>query len=273
VKRKRLVAWVILVPAAVYLVILAALFFAQTALIFPVGQVARGEALPATAEPLEVRAESGERLRGIRIPPERPGGEPILVLGFGGNATDAASTAALLHDLFPEADVAVFHYRGYPPSEGRPGAAALQADALVIHDMLRARLRPARILVAGFSVGSGIAAALAARRPVDGLILVTPFDSLAAVASSHYPWVPVRLLLRHRLEPAAELRGSRVPVAIVAGGADTLVPPERTDALRRSIPRLVFDRTLAGSGHNDIYADPAFPEAMRQAYRAVAQAR
>ncbi|HEV2817415.1 MAG TPA: alpha/beta hydrolase [Allosphingosinicella sp.] len=259
----------LLVPVLLYLAFLAILFFAQTALIFPVGQVAPAAPLPAAAERLEVRAASGERLSGIHIPPARPGPEPVLVLGFGGNATDAATTAALLHDLYPQADVAAFHYRGYPPSEGRPGAAALAEDALVIHDFLRARLRPARIVVAGFSVGGGVAAALAARRPVDGLILVTPFDSLAAVAAGHYPWMPVRLLLRHRLEPAADLRAGRVPVAIVAGGADTLVPPARTDALRRALPHLVFDRTLAGSGHNDIYADPAFPAAMREALRAV----
>jgi pimeloyl-ACP methyl ester carboxylesterase len=266
-------AWLILVPTALYLLVLAILFFAQTALIFPVGHVAPAAALPATAEPLEARAGTGERLRGIHIPPARQGRERLLLLGFGGNATDAATTAALLHDLFPEADVAAFHYRGYPPSEGRPGASALQADAPVVHDLLRARLHPARIVIAGFSVGSGVAASLAAHRPIDGLILVTPFDSLGAVAAGHYPWLPVRLLLRHRLEPAAELRASRVPVAIVAGGADTLVPRARTDALRRALPRLVFDRIIAGAGHNDIYADPAFRTAMREALAAVTAAR
>jgi pimeloyl-ACP methyl ester carboxylesterase len=263
-------AWFLLIPAALYLAVLATLFFAQTALIFPVGHIAPPGPLPASAEPLEMAAASGERLRGIHIPPARPGPARALVLGFGGNAADADATAALLHDLFPEADVATFHYRGYPPSQGRPGAAALQADALVACDFLRDRLHPARMIVAGFSVGSGVAAWLAAHRPVDGLILVTPFDSLAAVASSHYPWVPVRLLLRHNMEPAADLRATRVPVAIIAGGRDMLVPPARTEALRRALPHLAFDRTIPNAGHNDIYADPAFPRAMREAFAAVA---
>ena len=267
--RKRLVALLLLIPVLLYLSLLAFLFFAQAVLIFPVGQVAPAGPLPAAAEWLETAAATGERLRGVHIPPSRPGPVRTLILGFGGNATDAGATAAMLHDLFPEADVAAFHYRGYPPSEGRPGAAALQADALAVHDFLRGRLRPARTILAGFSVGGGVAAALAARRPVDGLILVTPFDSLAAVASSHYPWVPVRLLLRHDMEPAVDLRAARIPVAIVAGGRDTLVPPARTEALRRAVPRLAFDRTIANAGHNDIYADPAFPAAMRDAFRAV----
>jgi pimeloyl-ACP methyl ester carboxylesterase len=270
---RRLVTALLLIPVALYLLLLALLFFAQTRLIFPVGHIAPGARLPALAEALQTTAASGESLRGIHIPPSSVGAERILILGFGGNATDAATTAGLLHDLFPEADVAAFHYRGYPPSEGRPSAAALQADALVVHDFIRARLHPSRIIVAGFSVGSGVAASLAAHRPVDGLILVTPFDSLAAVAASHYPWVPVRLLLRHNMEPAADLPGARVPVAIVAGGRDTLVPPARTEALRRAIPDLVFDRTIAGADHNDIYLSPAFPQAMREALAAVGGGR
>lgn len=266
-------AWFLLVPAFLYLVVLAVLFFAQTALIFPVAYTAPPGPLPATAGPLELAAASGERLRGVHIPPDRPGPVRTLILGFGGNATNAGATAAMLHDLFPEADVAAFHYRGYPPSQGRPSAAALQADALLVHDFIRARLHPARTIVAGFSVGGGVAASLAAHRPVDGLILVTPFDSLAAVAADHYPWVPVRLLLRHNMEPAADLGGARMPAAIIAGGRDTLVPPARTEALRRAVPHLVLDRTIPDAGHNDVYADPAFPRAMHDAFQAVTAAR
>jgi pimeloyl-ACP methyl ester carboxylesterase len=273
VTRQRLVASFLLIPVLLYLALLAFLFFAQASLIFPVAHVAPAGPLPATAESLETSAASGERLRGVHIPPGRSGPVRTLVLGFGGNATSAAATAAMLHDLFPEADVAAFHYRGYPPSEGRPSAAALQADALVVHDFLRRRLHPARTILAGFSVGGGVAAWLAARRHVDGLILVTPFDSLAAVASSHYPWVPVRLLLRHNMEPAADLAAAHVPVAVIAGGRDTLVPPVRTEALRRAIAHLVFNRTIADAGHNDIYADPAFPQAMHDAFQAVTGAR
>jgi pimeloyl-ACP methyl ester carboxylesterase len=102
---------------------------------------------------------------------------------------------------------------------------------------------------------------------------VTPFDSLVAVASAHYPWVPVRLLLRHNMEPAGDLAAAPVPVAIVAGGRDTLVPPARTEALRRAIPHLVFDRTIPNAGHNDIYIDPAFPRAMHDAFEAVSAPR
>lgn len=258
----------ILVPLAIYVAIAAAMFLAQTSLLFPAGQVAPAGPPPPGAEALELFTPSGDTLAGLHIPPvsgaEGPQGR-LLILGFSGNAWNAAAAAEYLHDLFPEADVVAFHYRGYAPSGGSPDAEAMQQDALLVHDFARTRLRPQRVVAVGLSIGSGVAPFLAARRPIDGLILVTPFDSLATLAAGHYPWLPVRLLLRHRMEPAAELRDSLVPVAIIAGDRDTLVRPARTEALRRAVPNLVFQRTLSGAGHNDIYDRPEFRRAAREA--------
>jgi pimeloyl-ACP methyl ester carboxylesterase len=264
-KRKRLMWSLLLLPIFVYVAICAILFFAQNALTFPAGQVGPSGPLPASAERLALAARSGERLAGLHIPPDRQAAVRTLILGFGGNAANSDGTAAMLHELYPDADVVAFHYRGYPPSEGSPGAAALQEDALVIHDAMLARLRPARLFVVGFSVGGGVAAYLAGHRSLDGLILVTPFDSLAKVSAGHYSWAPVRLLFRNPMDPAEDLRGVATPVAIIAGGRDTLVVPERTQALRLAIPNLAFDRTIPEAGHNDIYQNPAFAAAMREA--------
>lgn len=269
-KRKTLIGSLLLVPLLVYLAICFLVFLAQARLIFPVGMAGPAGPLPARAERVEIAAPAGERLRGIHIPPARGGEGRLLVLGFGGNAWNAEAMAATLHDLYPQADVIAFHYRGYPPSEGSPGAAALQEDALRIHDFARARLQPERIVAIGFSIGGGVAAWLAAHRRLDGAILVTPFDSLAAVAAGHYPWLPIRLLFRHDFDAAAALRGSRTPVAILAGADDTIVPAARTDALRGAIPNLVYNRTIAGAGHNDIYQHSAFRAAMAEALAALA---
>jgi len=252
-------------PVLTYAAICIVLFFAQAALLFPVGQVGSPGPLPRTAERLELAAASGDRLRGVHIPPDRPAAERLLILGFGGNAWNGDDMARTLHDLYPQADVVAFSYRGYPPSEGRPSTAALQDDAVRIHDFAVARLRPTRTIAVGFSIGSGIAASLAAHRGLDGTILVTPFDSLGKVAAGQYPWLPVRLLFRNPLEPARDLAGLRLPIAIVAAARDRLILPARTEALRRAIPDLVFDATIAGVGHNDIYRDPGFPAAMTAA--------
>jgi dienelactone hydrolase len=254
-----------------YAAVCAAVFFLQASLIFPVSQVGPAGPLPPGAERVTLRAASGERLAGLHVPPAAAAGEgaPPLIVGFGGNAWNADSMAAYLHDLYPEAEIVAFHYRGYPPSEGSPGAAALREDALAIFDWAAQRFPNRKRLAVGFSIGSGVAAFLAARRPLDGAILVTPFDSLAAAAADHYPWLPIRLLFRHELAAAEDLHASRTPVAILSGGSDTLILPARTDALRRAIPALVFDRTIAGAGHNDIYQRGEFRMAMREALAAI----
>lgn len=259
----------ILLPLLLYAAICAALFLFQAALLFPTGQVRPAGPPPPGATRIALAAASGERLHGLHVPPARPGAERVLILGFGGNAWNAEAMADYLHGLYPQADVVAFHYRGYPPSEGSPGAAALREDAPLIFDWAAARFPGRRVVAIGFSIGSGVAASLAARRPLAGLILVTPFDSLAATAAGHYPWLPVRLLFRHEMDAAADLSAVRAPVAILAGGGDTLIPPARTDALRRAIPNLAFDRTIAGAGHNDIYQNPAFRAAMAEALAAL----
>ena len=106
---------------------------------------------------------------------------------------------------------------------------------------------------------------LARHRRLSGVILVTPFDSLAALARHHYWWAPVRLLLRHRMEIAADAGEVDEPVAIIAAERDGVVPVERTEALRSKIRRLVFYRAIAYADHNNLYDRPEFAAALREA--------
>lgn len=259
----------LLIPVFLYAALLVLVFVCQARLLFPAGSVASAGPLPPGAERLSLDIPDGHRLHGVHIPPSMTA-SGTLVLGFGGNGWNAETAASFLHDLFPEADVVAFHYRGYRPSTGSPGARALLDDAPLVHDLAVARLRPARVVAIGFSIGSGVAASLAPRRRIDGLILVTPFDSLKEVAAGQVRWLPVEMLFRHEMRVAQWLRGSPVATAIIAGGRDTLIPAPRTDGLRRATCNLVYDRTLPGAGHNDIYHRPDFRAAMREALARVA---
>jgi fermentation-respiration switch protein FrsA (DUF1100 family) len=254
----------LLVPVLLYVALLVLAFAFQARLLFPAAAVGGAGPLPPGAERLALDTADGNRLHGVHLPPATvPSG--TLILGFGGNAWNAEAAAAYLHDLYPDADIVAFHYRGYPPSTGRPSARALLDDAPRVYDLAVSRVRPEHIVAVGFSVGSGVAASLAPRRPLDGLILVTPFDSLEKVAAGHYPWLPVRWLFRHEMTAAEWLRGSTIPTALIAGGRDTLIAAPRTLALRRATGRLVYDKTIAGAGHNDIYDRAEFRSAMREA--------
>jgi pimeloyl-ACP methyl ester carboxylesterase len=242
------------------------MFEFQTQLIFPTHAVALAGPLPRGAERLSLTTSDGNTLQGVHIPPEHKSGPSTLILGFGGNAWNGQDVATYLHELYPEADVVAFHYRGYSPSTGSPSAEALIADAPLVYDLAVERVKPFHRVAVGFSIGSGVAAQLASQRKLDGLILVTPFDSLKAVAEAMYPWLPIGPIFRHEIDAATPLERSEAPVAIVAAAHDEIVPSARTDALRGRLPHLVFDQTIERAGHNDIYSRLEFQEAMRQAF-------
>lgn len=252
--------------AALYAAIVAVMYFAQTWLIFPTALAALAQVqLPASAQRLEVRTADGEALAGVRIPGKGERAERVpTLLGFGGNAWNAEGMALYLHGLFPDRTVVTFHYRGYAASSGRPSAEALLSDSLLIFDHLQQAHARERVIAVGLSLGSGVAAYLARHRPAAGLILVTPFDSLEALARSTYWWAPVGLLLRHRMPTIDFVRESNVPTALIVAERDAIVPARRSTPLRAAIPNLVFERAI-DAGHNDLYDRPAFAEAMRQA--------
>lgn len=247
--------------------------FSQTEMLFPTHAVPPAGPLLPGAERLEQEAADGNRLHGVHFKPSGiRDGEETLILGFGGNAWNGQDVAEYLHQVFPDAHVVAFHYRGYAPSTGSPSAEALMADAPLVHDLAVELVKPEKTVAVGFSIGSGVAASLASKRDIDGMILVTPFDSLKMVAADLFPWLPVGPLFQHELATAEALKEGDTPVAIIAGERDEIVLPARTAALRRQASNLVFDRTISGAGHNDIYQRDDFQQAMRQALQSVISA-
>ena len=261
--------WVVhllLTLAALYAVIIAGMFFAQTRLLFPTMVVGAARVqLPASTQRLQIRTPDGESLAGVRIPTQGATADAApTLLGFGGNAWNADATALTLHALFPHRNVVAFHYRGYAPSTGRPSADALFSDSLMIYDHLLQTKASEIILPVGFSIGAAVAAYLARHRPVAGLILVTPFDSLEAVARDLYWWAPVGPLLRNRMPTIEFVRGANVPTALITAEHDAIVPKRRSAPLRAAIRNLVFERSI-DAGHNDLYDHPDFAQAAREA--------
>lgn len=240
------------------------MFGFQSHFIFPAHAVGAAPPLPKDAERLSLNAADGVKLAGVHLPAER-GGDGTMLLVFAGNAWNSEDAAQYLHQLFPSCDVVAFHYRGYSPSGGSPSAEALIADAPLVFDSAVERTKPKRVIAVGMSIGTGIAAELGTRRKLDGLILVTPFDSLKAVAQAMYPWLPIGPIFEHEIDEAAALEKVAKPVAIIAAERDEIIPSARTEALRTRVRKLVFDRTIRRAGHNDIYARSDFHDAMHEA--------
>ena len=126
-------------------------------------------------------------------------------------------------------------------------------------------MKPKRVIAVGLSIGSGVAAELAAKRMLDGVILVTPFNSLKAVAQSMFPWLPIGPFFDHQIDAAAALAKVDAPVAIIAADRDEIVPAERTDALRKGVPEPGVRSNDRARRAQYIYARSDFHDAMHEA--------
>lgn len=174
----------------------------------------------------------------------------LVAPGNGGHRLDRAGLAEHLVDR--GFAVLLLEYRGYGGNPGRPDEAGLLLDARAAQRALVTHgFPPDRTVYLGESLGAGVAVALAAEVPPAAVLLRSPFTSLADTAAHHYPLLPVDALLRDRYDVVTPLSGLCVPVTVVHGTADTIVPPAQSTVVARTAPHLVEHVVLAGVGHND----------------------
>jgi pimeloyl-ACP methyl ester carboxylesterase len=207
-----------------------------------------------------VRVQNGEESLKVWFL-RRPG--PRALIYFGGNAEDVSLNLPSFAAAFPRHSLYLVNYRGYGGSSGSPSERALLADALAVYDHVQAGR--AAISVIGRSLGSGVAVHLASEREVERLALVSPYDSLVAVAREHYPWLPVSLLMLDRYESTAKARAVRAPVLAVVAGDDEIIPPRRSlalvDAFGAGQAQVV---SLPGATHNSIDVFPQYLESLAE---------
>jgi len=245
------------VALALVVGVAAAAWLAQDRMIFLPQPGAATARLPARAAPLMITAADGSRLhgwivRGTAVPAP-------TVLYFGGNAEEVSWTLA--DARWPPAwTIVSVNYRGYGTSEGKPGELELKADAEALFDAVVAMegIDPTRVVVFGRSLGSGVATHLAASRPVAGVVLVSPYDSLVAVGARHYPWLPVSLLLRHRFDAATEAAKCRMPLLAIVGTDDTIIPIARSQAFYDAWAGPKTWYAVRNGDHNTLAATPEF---------------
>ncbi len=250
--RRTLMEWLV-VAVVVALGIVVAAWLAQERMIFYPQPVATTAHLPARAAPFEVATADGSVLRGWIA---RGAAMPApAVIYFGGNAEEVSWTLA--DARWPrEWSIVALNYRGYGESSGRPGERELESDGLAIFDAVAATdgVDARRIVLFGRSLGTGVAAHVAASRPVAGVVLVSPFDSLVAIGRHHFPWLPVSLLLRHRFDAAADAARCRMPLLAIVGTDDTIIPVARSRALYDAWAGPKSWYAIRGEDHNALGA-------------------
>jgi pimeloyl-ACP methyl ester carboxylesterase len=227
---------------AVYLVLCAALFFFQRSLIYfpqPNAVTSTDSQLTLSMPDAQVSVLTRERVG------------PRALIYFGGNAEDVSRNLPDFAEAFPDYAVYLLNYRGFGGSGGSPSETAIAEDALALFDQVYAS-HP-QVAVVGRSLGSGVAIRLASQRPVQQLILVTPYNSLEEIATRQYPWVPVKWLLKDHFESGKYAAHIRVPTLLLAASDDEVIPRASTQRLLENFPQgVAVLRVVPDSGHNSI---------------------
>ncbi len=240
--------------AAVLLALVAVMWLLQRKLIyFPSAEVPDPRAIGLVgASRVTFLTRDGLTLNGWFV--NRTAAPESVVLVFNGNAGNRAHRASFADALARLGNaVFLFDYRGYGGNPGSPSESGLRMDARAARSYLLSRsdVDPKALVYFGESLGTGVAVELASEHPPAGLILRSPFTSLTAVGQHHYSWLPVGWILRDRFATLDRTRNIRVPLLVIAGDRDQIVPFSQS--------RQVFDAAnepksllvIPNADHND----------------------
>jgi len=235
--------------------ILTLLWAFQRRLIYFPGSARAGRAGEALlgARDVILRTSDGLELGAWFVPP-RPADRGVTVLIANGNAGNRSMRAPLAAALARSGlSVLLFDYRGFGGNPGTPTEEGLARDArAALHFLFDdAGVRPGRLLYYGESLGAAVVTRLAAERAPGGLVLRSPFVDLPAVARVHYPFLPVRALLKDRYPVAYLLTRVHVPTTVVYGTRDSIVPPAQSRAVAAASAGTTRVVAIDGADHND----------------------
>jgi len=241
-----------------YLVAMAYLYMTQNDQLFPTQLIEKHAKVSGeNIEPLSLHVNDDAVLEGVlRKDTQSDAG---LIIYFGGNADDA--TQFLLHvKALQGYDIMAFNYRGYVGSTGEPSEHAFFEDALKIYDTYA---KGRKVVLIGRSLGSGVATYLASQRVVDGLVLISPYDSILSLAKLKYPFFPIDLLLKNKFESVNYLPFVKAKIAVIEVEHDTIIPHYHLEKLLEAMPSRPLHIILANTTHADVLGHPAFAKKLQ----------
>lgn len=256
--------WLTILLVTVYCAGLAVLYVRQREMLFPippVGRTAPAAAGLPEAEEHVLTTSDGEKVIVWHVPgkPGRP-----VILFFPGNGDFLAGRVDRFKALTADGTgLVAVSYRGYAGSTGAPSEEGLLRDAAAAYDFTTGRYSAERIVVWGFSLGTGVATAIAADHPVGKLVLEAPYTSTVDVAASMFRFVPVRLLMRDQFRSDLRISRVKVPLLVLHGTNDLAISiafGERLFALAHEPKQFV---RFAGGGHDNLDAFGAIEKVKR----------
>lgn len=256
--------------ASVYGLVLGWLWWRQESLLFFPSKTPPERPLAQASDVHELKLSvPGAQLSALHLKLPAPHGAILFLHGNAGGLESWFVNA----DFYRRAnyDLFMLDYRGYGKSTGRiESEAQLHADAEAAWAYLAPQYRGLRLVVYGRSLGTALAARLAAQHQPDLTVLVSPYRSLAALARDIYPWVPAALL-RYPLRTEDDVARIASPLVLVHGLRDALIAPAHSEALLARAPQAQLLR-VAGAGHNDLQEFEDYRQGLARALAATAAA-
>jgi len=244
----------LLILLIAYIILCAAAFFFQRKLIFipSKGPVPEPSSLGIKAKKVDIPVPGSDPISGWWAD---SGASPYTLIWCHGNAGNLTNRAQELRDFISKGlNVLIFDYRGYGESPGSPSAEGVNQDTLAVYDYLVSQgISGKNIIPYGRSIGSGPATYLANRREVAGLILMQSITSTLEMGKHAFPFLPIKLLIREKIDNKAELSRFMGPLLIMHGDRDDIVPY----AMGKELFRIAASKKksfheLKGGDHNSI---------------------
>lgn len=248
----------LLAVVGLYVVAMGYLYFTQDAQLFNVKAIEKQAKVSGeTIESISLHVKEGVDLDGVLRQDEAT--DAGLILYFGGNADDSTHFLDYVKEL-QGYDVIAFNYRGYGASTGIPSEQALFEDALKIYDTYA---KGRKIILVGRSLGSGVATYLASQRVVDGLVLISPYDSILSLAKLKYPFFPIDLLLKNKFETVEYLPLVKSKIAVMEVENDRVIPHYHLEKLLEVMPSRPLHVILSHTTHGAVLEHPAFTKELQ----------
>lgn len=247
--------------AALYVTIIALVYFRQESLIFhPVPLPADFRfTLPGVSE--EKVPVAGGELSALHLRLANPAGVVFFLHGNSGNLQSWFTSV----DFYRRTnfDLFIIDYRGFGKSGGNiESEAQLHADVRAAWDRVAPQYAGKKRVIYGRSLGTGLAAKLAVDVQPDLTVLVSPYSSLQAMGDLRYPWLP-QFINRYSMRTDLWLPNIRRQVMIAHGDRDRIIPLEQSERLRQVRAGVDF-LLVQGAGHNDIHQFPAYLEGLAE---------
>ena len=241
-----------------YVVAMGYLYLTQDAQLFNVQAIEKQAKVSGqNIVPLSLHVKEGVDLDGVLRQDEAT--DAGLILYFGGNADDATHFVEYVQELHGY-DIIAFNYRSYGASTGTPSEQALFEDALKIYDTYA---KGRKVALVGRSLGSGVATYLASQRVVDGLVLLTPYDSILSIAKLKYPFFPIDLMLKNKFATVEYLPLVKSKIAVIEVENDTVIPHYHLEKLLEVMPSRPLHVMLGTITHGQVLEHPAFTKELQ----------